>query len=170
MKYINVFLFVVVSIYMFSVINYEEDIYVLPTDAIRLRVIANSNEANDQIIKYELVENISAIIESTQDENFTFEESKLAIQDAIPLIEEKLEDLGIEGTINYGYNYFPEKTYKSIVYEEGNYESLVVTIGSGLGENWWCVLFPPLCELDIEESLSDSEYSFYIKNIIEKYI
>ncbi len=46
--------------------------------------------------------------------------------------------------INYGLNYFPKKKYKGITYKEGYYESLVVTIGDGKGDNWWCVYFPIL--------------------------
>lgn len=44
--------------------------------------------------------------------------------------------------------YIPQKTYGDITFPAGNYEALNITIGSGQGENWWCVLFPPLCLLD----------------------
>ena len=66
-------------------------------------------------------------------------------------------------------NYFPEKEYKGIVYEEGEYESLVITLGNGLGENFWCVLFPPLCLLDSEEEVEDVEYTSFVKELVEKY-
>ena len=73
-------------------------------------------------------------------------------------------------TINYGSNYFPEKEYKGVKYEEGEYESLVVTLGDGAGENFWCVLFPPLCLLEGEENEKDNiEYSSFIKEVIDKY-
>ena len=73
--------------------------------------------------------------------------------------------------IEYGMNYFPKKEYKNVIYEEGNYESLVITLGEGLGENFWCILFPPLCsmEKDIEES-KNVEYKSIIKELIYKYI
>ena len=47
-----------------------------------------------------------------------------------------------------GVRYIPQKTYGDITFPAGNYEALNITIGSGQGENWWCVLFPPLCLLD----------------------
>ena len=73
--------------------------------------------------------------------------------------------------INYGNNYFPEKKYKGVTYKEGNYESLVVTLGNGKGDNWWCVMFPPLCLMDTEEqNLSNAEYHFWIKDIFDKYM
>ena len=67
-------------------------------------------------------------------------------------------------------NYFPQKEFKGVTYEEGYYESLVVTLGSGSGDNWWCVLFPPLCLLEAEESEKDDvEYQFFVKELIDKY-
>ena len=72
-------------------------------------------------------------------------------------------------TIDYGMNYFPEKEYKGVVYEEGEYESLVITLGNGLGENFWCVLFPPLCLLDTEEEPENVEYTSFVKEVIDKY-
>ena len=56
--------------------------------------------------------------------------------------------------------------------DRGYYESLVVTLGSGEGKNWWCVLFPPLCFLDAEETRQkeEVEYKFFIKEIIDKYL
>jgi len=49
------------------------------------------------------------------------------------------------------------------------YESLLVTLGSGKGDNWWCVLFPPLCLLEAEES-DKIEYKFFVQELIEKYL
>ena len=70
------------------------------------------------------------------------------------------------GRRNYGKNYFPRKEYKNVIYEEGEYESVVITIGDGNGKNFWCVLFPPLCMLDEDSNI---EYSSLVKEIIDKY-
>ena len=72
-------------------------------------------------------------------------------------------------SINYGLNYFPEKNYKGVRYEEGNYESLVVTIGKGKGSNFWCVLFPPLCNLEVDNT-EDVTYKFKVKEIIDSFL
>ena len=72
-------------------------------------------------------------------------------------------------TISYGQNYFPEKEYKGVKYKEGYYESLVITLGEGEGNNWWCVLFPPLCLVEAEEA-DEVEYKFFIKELIDKYL
>ena len=71
--------------------------------------------------------------------------------------------------INFGQNYFNKKKYKGITYEEGYYESLLIILGKGEGDNWWCVLFPPLCLIEAEES-DKVEYKFFIKELIEKYL
>ena len=71
--------------------------------------------------------------------------------------------------INYGTNYFPEKIYKGVKYPEGNYESMVIKIGVASGDNYWCVLFPPLCMMEAKET-DKVEYKFFIEEIINKYI
>ena len=45
-------------------------------------------------------------------------------------------------------SFIPKKTYGDVTFPAGNYEALNITIGAGEGENWWCVLFPPLCLID----------------------
>lgn len=64
--------------------------------------------------------------------------------------------------------FFPKKEYKGVTYPEGYYESVKVTLGEGLGDNWWCILFPPLCLIEAEES-TEVEYNFFVKEIIKKY-
>ena len=71
--------------------------------------------------------------------------------------------------ISLGKNYFPSKEVYKVVYPEGYYESLVVSLGEAKGDNWWCVLFPPLCLVEAEES-SKVEYKLYIKEILDKYM
>ena len=63
---------------------------------------------------------------------------------------------------------FPKKKYKGITYKEGNYESLVIELGDAKGNNWWCVLFPPLCMIEAEDS-TDVEYTTIAKTLIDKY-
>ena len=105
------------------------------------------------------------------------------IEDVREILEENLP--GVEYTVknvleknaynnkfelNYGYNYFPEKIYKGIVYEEGFYESIVIKLGESKGDNWWCVLFPPLCLMsEEEENIEEVEYKSFIKEIIDRY-
>lgn len=156
-------------------LNKEEKV-IIPKDSIRFRVIANSNEEQDQTLKKKVVTNLNKSIKevSFSSENLTASRQNIknSISDFAEVVEKTLAENESKETykINYGMNYFPRKEYKGVVYEEGEYESLVVTLGNGLGENFWCVLFPPLCLLEAEETeTKDVEYTSFIKEIIDKY-
>lgn len=143
---------------------------VIPEDAIRFRVIANSNSKDDQEIKAE----VSKVLESEMTDSLRLASSKveasLILQSAIPTFENlvasalKNANSSLEFQVNYGMNYFPEKIYNGVKYDAGEYESLVVTLGDGLGDNWWCVLFPPLCVMEAEETETEEvEYHFFLE-------
>lgn len=165
---------IVISILMLVLLINKEDYYVIPKEAIRLRIIANSDSIEDQYIKNKVKENINKEIENILTTT-TIEKSRKKIKENIEKIEEiikitlKEEGYDYNYNISYGQNYFPEKIYKNVKYEEGNYESLVITLGKGDGNNWWCVLFPPICVIE-ETETKDIEYKSYIKEIITKYV
>lgn len=147
----------------------------IPKEAIRFRVIANSNNEEDQKIKKEITNKLNKEFYKLNQVSNIYD-AKEQIELHIPLVrsivEETLEKnkLVKKYDVNYGLNYFPEKEYNGVIYPEGEYESLVVTIGDGLGENFWCVLFPPLCLLEANETdTTDIEYTSFIKEVIEKY-
>ena len=153
----------------------KEDKIVIPKDAIRFRVIANSNEEQDQFIKKEVVENLNGEIRKLTILDTSLENSRKNIKNRIPefskIVAKTLENNKKDQpyTIDYGMNYFPAKEYKGIIYDEGEYESLVITLGNGKGDNFWCVLFPPLCLLDTETDSENVEYTSFVKELIDKY-
>ena len=160
----------------FIATNYENKEVIIPKDSIRFRVIASSDNKKDQENKKIIANNLKEDITNTLKDSKNIEESRLALKSNInefkANIDETIKTNNINETytINYGNNYFPEKVYKGVKYKEGDYESLVVTLGDGSGENFWCVLFPPLCLLEGEEIDSDNiEYSSFIKEVIDKY-
>lgn len=160
-----------------GVINKSSEQVIIPKEAIRFRVIANSDSEMDQSIKLQVRDNLQKQMIKTLQNSNNIEESRRLLKNNIPLFEKNVNDtlksLNSNQTIkiNYGQNYFPKKEYKGLTYEEGNYESLVVTLGKGKGKNWWCVLFPPLCLLEAEETdtKDDVEYKFFVKELIDKY-
>lgn len=168
------FIIVLAIITTILVINKEEKV-VIPKEAIRFRVIANSNKEEDQTLKKKVVNSLNSEIRKLTVLDTSLENSRTNIKNTIPEFSEIVKDTLEKNqsketfTIDYGMNYFPEKEYKGIVYEEGEYESLVITLGNGLGENFWCVLFPPLCLLDSEEEVEDVEYTSFVKELVEKY-
>lgn len=168
MKKVIIGLFVVMVVLLVSSNNAKT--VIIPEDAIRFRIIANSNSLEDQKNKFEIKKDLEPIIGDILTKSENINETRNNLSSNMFQIKKEIENHTNNYKINYGYNYFPEKTYKGVTYKEGSYESLVVTLGDGLGDNWWCVLFPPLCLLEAsEENLDDNTYSFYIKEVIDKY-
>lgn len=165
---------IIVSIILYVNVNADIDGVVIPDGAIRVRVIANSNSILDQSMKMKVKEYIEDNISTSLVDVSSVDEARDIIYSSLDNLESSIEVLfDNEGyskdfTIHFGDNYFPEKDYRGVHYDEGEYESLVVTIGEGEGDNWWCVLFPPLCLLEATESESgDVEYQFFVKEMIE---
>ena len=147
----------------------EEEI-LIPGEAIRFRVIANSNTLEDQqekiVIKNQVEKEVYELIEDASNAS----DVRNIIQDNLDVIEEIVKDYQVPYQVSYGNNYFPSKTYKGILYPAGNYESLVITLGEGAGNNFWCVLFPPLCMLEnTSEDVSDVEYQLFVKKLLDQF-
>ena len=169
----KVLLIILVLIVAISYFNGQAEEILIPENAIRFRVIANSNTYEDQALKMKVRDALQADLYFLLKDTKTEEEASQLIESSIPAFSKTIEQV-LQGSnqtfqINYGMNYFPEKEYKGVVYEEGEYESLVITLGNGLGENFWCVLFPPLCLLDTEEEPENVEYTSFVKELIDKY-
>ena len=171
-----IFLFISIIVTYILIGNVVSANDIIPDDAIRIRVIGNSNSEYDQKIKYKVKEIVEEdmykILKNTTD----LEIARELIKNNLPNLENNIytslqkEQYKLPFFINFGLNYFPKKEYKGIIYEEGYYESVVVTLGEGLGDNWWCVLFPPLCMLEAEDTnTTDVEYTTLVKTLIDKY-
>lgn len=170
---------VLFSVFVFiSAISYvnavSED---LSESVFRLHVIANSDSKDDQDLKYKVRDSILEYINelavdcSSKDEVIALATEK---QEALHDIAKKvIEENGYDYDVNIsiGNFEFPTKTYGDISFPAGNYDALRVEIGEASGQNWWCVMFPPLCFVDvtsgvvpdesketIKENLNDEEY------------
>lgn len=167
----------IISMVIITVLSLaKREVIKIPNESIRFRIIASSNNKKDQQIKKELLKKLTNSINEIEITPNNLEETRKIIKQNIPQFEKIIEETLKENNYNkqykieYGDNYFPQKDYKGTTYSEGNYESLVITLGDGLGENFWCVLFPPLCLLETsDEEIDDVEYTSFIKEIIDKY-
>lgn len=171
MKKIIIILTIITSFLIYNTIKEQE--IIIPDTSIRLRVIPNSNSILDQNMKnkvkqylekntYTLLENANDISTARKIINDNVSDLDIAISDIF-----KENNYNMKYDINFGYNYFPEKEYRKVKYKEGYYESIVITIGEGKGDNWWCILFPNLCLVDLE-NISDVEYKSWIEEKINK--
>lgn len=124
---------------------------VIPSDAIRIRIIANSDSDFDQSVKRHVQAEVSSLIESWGPMPATRDEARELIRTRLEQVRDVAENA--LGAVEAGYSAqvtladvpFPEKIFDGRSYAAGNYEALRITLGEGGGANWWCVLFPPLC-------------------------
>lgn len=133
----------------------QEDVQVIPDEAIRLRILANSDGEEDQELKRKVRDAVNEEVTEWVEELTDIEKARNLIEDNIDEIEaivgRVLKENGED--INYSADYdenvtFPTKLYGNYLYPAGDYEAILITLGEGQGANWWCVVFPPLCFLD----------------------
>ncbi len=174
-------IFIIISLLILSISFIKEakvkgEEVTIPTNSIRLRVIANSDSEEDQSTKIKISMKVHEIVNELLEKATTKEEARNLIKNNInqinKKIEEQLQKMNYKGTyrLTYGNTFFPEKKYNGVIYEKGFYDSILITLGKGEGKNWWCVLFPPLCLMEAEENNVDEvEYKFFVKELINKY-
>lgn len=126
----------------------------IPKESIRLRILANSDSPSDQWVKREVRDAIVEQMNQWVQGPHTIEEAREVVRGHLPELEAV-----VGATLQtYGFTYdykvelgtvpFPMKMYGNQIYPAGDYEALRVSIGKAEGQNWWCVLFPPLCFVD----------------------
>lgn len=155
----------------------------LKENIVRLHVVADSNDEEAQALKLKVRDSVAEYTAELLKDANTAEESYKILQANIDKIQDvakqRAEDEGcaLPVTAQVGEFDFPVKSYGNITLPTGNYNAVRVTIGSGEGQNWWCVLFPPLCFVDseatavsvsgraqLQENLSDEAYAV-IENV-----
>lgn len=172
-------LIILFSIYIFicaySYVNAVSDN--LSNNVFRLHVLANSDSEEDQNLKYivrdKLIEYMDTLSENCSSKDEVIEIANNHIEDFKQIAEDTIKNQGYsyQVEVEIGNFEFPTKTYGDISFPAGYYDALRVKIGEAKGQNWWCVMFPPLCFVDVttgvvpEESkddlqsnLSDEEY------------
>lgn len=137
---------------------------------IRLHVLANSNSSGDQYLKYKVRDEIINKMGNSFRELEDLQDSQRIVQsnlDSVKILaRETLEKEGsnYEVQATYGSFDFPTKYYGDFSLPAGRYKALRVIIGEGKGNNWWCVLFPPLCFVEGQKEKSYTQEE--IKEII----
>lgn len=127
---------------------------VIPEEAIRLRILANSDSDEDQALKRKIRDEVNKEITVWVEKLTSIEAARELIQSRLPEIEKIVQSVLLkenkeqEFSVDFDNVSFPTKMYGSYIYPAGDYEAILITLGEGNGANWWCVLFPPLCFLD----------------------
>jgi stage II sporulation protein R len=136
---------------------------IIPGDAIRLRILANSDTNADQSLKRDVRDAVNAKITLWVKDLTSKDQAKKVIKAHLPEIEKIAEqvvhDEGSTQTVHvkFGKVQFPTKLYGEFLYPAGTYQAVLITLGEGKGANWWCVLYPPLCFLDFSNGVAVSD-------------
>lgn len=179
LKHFLIVLLLFIIYFVFSAFSYTNAVCNdIASSVFRLHVIANSNSDEDQNLKYIVRDKVIDYINEISADATSKEEVIQIAQNNI----ENIENIAKQTIFDNGYTYdvsvsignfsFPTKKYGDIVLPPGFYDALKIEIGKAKGENWWCVMFPPLCFVDItsgivpeeskqvmKDNLSDEEYS-----------
>ena len=140
----------------------------------RLHVIANSDSEEDQNLKYivrdNLIEYMNSLTENIESKEEAILLAKSHEQDFYNIAIKTIHDYGYnyDVKIKIGNSYFPTKNYGDISLPAGYYDSLKVEIGNASGQNWWCVMFPPLCFVDMSTGIVPSKSKELIKDNISE--
>ena len=149
----------------------------------RLHVIANSDSKEDQDLKYKvrdaILEYMNSICKNDSSKEEVIEIANSHKEDFARIANQVIKENGFNYSVNIkiGNFDFPTKSYGDISFPAGNYDALRIEIGNASGQNWWCVMFPPLCFVDVtsgivpdesklimQDNLTDEEYSIISKS------
>lgn len=175
-----IFLFLSLSIFLATMQTQASEqameASIIPEDAIRFRILANSNSPEDQAVKRKIRDAVRTEIESWVEDYRSVEKAKAVINEQLPdikaIVARKLAEIGSEQSfsVQFGSFAFPTKLYGNMIYPAGEYDAVLITLGKGRGANWWCVLFPPLCFLNIDsdEAVKEEENQSFAEANPEK--
>jgi len=142
----------------------------LSDSVLRLHVIANSDTIEDQNLKYKVRDNIINYMNSIS-ENITSKEEALELaknnkENFLNIAKQTIMENGFNYDVNidFGNFHFPTKSYGDISFPAGNYDAIKIEIGKSQGQNWWCVMFPPLCFVDVSSGIVPEESKDTIKD------
>lgn len=175
-KKLNFILILTILIFLYIVLlsfNYSQAIsYNLSDSVFRLHIIANSDSSADQELKLKvrdkIIEYMNTLTSSSSDK-----------KDVISMVNNHLDsfkEIALNTIKENGYNYdvnieignfhFPTKSYGDISFPAGNYDALKIEIGDAIGQNWWCVLFPPLCFVNSSTGVVPDDFKNTLKENI----
>ncbi|MGG3561055.1 stage II sporulation protein R [Neobacillus rhizosphaerae] len=153
----------ILSLYMPKTEAAAKESIVIPGEAIRLRILANSDFESDQAIKRKVRDAVNAQITLWVQDLTSMEKAKTVLTSKLPEIqaiaEKTVREQGSDQSVKveFGKVQFPTKLYGQFLYPAGEYQAILITLGKGEGANWWCVLYPPLCFLDFSNGVAVSD-------------
>lgn len=139
---------------------------------LRLHIRANSNSEADQAVKLKVRDAVVSYLTPLLADAEDSEEAKKTVKKELASLQKLSESILEESSFGYGASAavrreaFPTRSYGELVLEGGVYDAVIINLGEGAGDNWWCVAFPPLCFVG---EGGDVEYKSILMEIIEKW-
>ena len=182
-KRLLIFTFCVIGLTVllgFLPVHGESEIY---QSVLRLHVLANSDSEEDQALKLKVRDTVLEYTEEALKDCDSKEEAQAKLRSELGVIQRLAEEtVASEGytysvSVSLGEEEYPTKNYESCCFPSGEYTSLRIMIGEAEGQNWWCVLFPPLClsaasdssDAFVQAGLSDQQYKIITQTDAPKY-
>lgn len=146
----------------------------LASECVRIHIRANSNEDCDQQVKLVVRDEITKYLtsklsscQSKEDAMSVLEKEQLNL---VEIANQTLYDnnFAYKASIALKEEYFPEREYDEYVFPEGKYDALIIYLGEGEGDNWWCVAFPPLCFVPSASNGEKIVYKSWVKELLDK--
>ena len=139
---------------------------------LRIHIRADSNDFADQSVKYAVRDSVVEYLTPLVSEYETKDEALKGIEKNLSKVVKKAEETLRKNGFSYGAKAslkreeFPTRVYGEYTLPQGEYSALIIELGSGQGDNWWCVVYPPLCFSGVETGVV---YKSKIKEIIKDF-
>lgn len=179
---IKIIIITVPLLFLYTFISSVQYVTAISSDlcesVFRLHIIANSDSKEDQDLKYKVRDNVinymNSLCSNTNSKEEVISIANEHLEDFKQIALDTIKENGFDYNVSVEINnvFFPTKAYGDISLPEGYYDALRIKIGNASGQNWWCVMFPPLCFVDVstgivpeeskelmKENLTDEEYN-----------
>lgn len=169
-KYIGVLILVLMIVVGGLLIPVKQERY----DYLRLHIRANSNLDVDQNIKYEVKQVVVDFLTPHLCKVKNKQEAVNVVNEYSSLLKSKclttLQNSGFDYSVNIkiANEYFPTRTYANTTLESGYYDAVIIELGEAKGDNWWCVMYPPLCFVNNFENTTQIKYKSIVYEWFEK--
>lgn len=145
-------------------------------DFLRIHIRANSNSAEDQNVKYEVKDEVVKLLAPLLSDAETKAQAMYILSENLDKITDTADSVlsengfGYTCTASIHSEYFPTRTYDTLTLESDVYDALILELGTGTGDNWWCVVYPPMCFISYGgDSSEDIVYKSKLAEIITNF-
>ncbi len=173
-KFKKILIFILIFMQSFIFFGCNDNTITEKYQLIRIHIRADSNSDADQAVKLKVRDAVRVYLEKELGGVQGFETAYKIMSQKLTAVRSLANAVLEREGFNYGAKarlnneYFPARSYENIIVESGFYDALIIELGSGQGDNWWCVIYPPLCYLEAENS-GGFRYKSYLAELYRKF-